>query len=493
MMEQGWGEAGAGPVQQWMSPPKEEVVTVEPPPGFDLESYIGRYSGRTRVLRLLFIAKRCPALAPAALRMALTDLKAGCDTQLYRTVIAKGAELGLGPDYALDAAWVAQVERRAAQTYEHLEQELNSHKTCLNKESIRASYTEMGDFHARRGDLQAAMKSYVRTRDYCGTSRQSAEMCLSVIGVGVDLSNFMTVSNYVIKAEHSSGAKDPVTLAKLKVVTHVFFLDTFLFDCINSRLIIEPVSPEISGSFNSVIAPEDVAVYGALCGLAALPRDSVRSSLLENPHFKAFVEMVPEVASLVEDFFHSRYGPFLQALDAKAAELALDIHMHRHVPALRTKIRNSAAVQYFRPYSSIRLSTMAESFGLSFEEMEHHMAALIGEGVILARIDKAGGTLHTAAKNSRLDSYRKVVSTGEHCQRELQAALLRLSCMKAGMVVKGMPGGGIVRDAAVSGTGAGQEGSEEQWVGPPGGSQPLNGMEDDAEDMGLNEEKLNGN
>ena len=48
---------------------------------------------------------------------------------------------------------------------------------------------------------QNAFKCYLRTRDYCTTSKHILAMCLNVIRVSIGLPNFMNVSNYVQKAE----------------------------------------------------------------------------------------------------------------------------------------------------------------------------------------------------------------------------------------------------------------------------------------------------
>lgn len=42
---------------------------------------------------------------------------------------------------------------------------------------------DLGDFLHQRGDLEGALKSYVRSRDYCHITRHNVDMCLNVIKV----------------------------------------------------------------------------------------------------------------------------------------------------------------------------------------------------------------------------------------------------------------------------------------------------------------------
>lgn len=60
---------------------------------------------------------------------------------------------------------------------------------------------DLGDHHYRRGDLANALRYYRRTNDYCTTSKNIAQMCVSVIKVSIELGQFETVAEYIAKAE----------------------------------------------------------------------------------------------------------------------------------------------------------------------------------------------------------------------------------------------------------------------------------------------------
>ena len=48
---------------------------------------------------------------------------------------------------------------------------------------------------------KSAFKCYLRTRDYCSTSKHILSMCLNVVRINIALGNYINVSNYVQKAE----------------------------------------------------------------------------------------------------------------------------------------------------------------------------------------------------------------------------------------------------------------------------------------------------
>lgn len=99
----------------------------------DVEAYGGLYQGRTKIMRLLFIAESCegnPTMRLEALRMAHDEIKKGENTQLYREVVQK-IDGKLGSNYDMDSAWCDSADRRADQKKEKLENELNAYRVFV--------------------------------------------------------------------------------------------------------------------------------------------------------------------------------------------------------------------------------------------------------------------------------------------------------------------------------------------------------------------------
>lgn len=103
---------------------------------FDLESYIANYTGHTKIDRLVFIAEHSKQLELEAYKAALDELKKTTNTAAYKRVADTVGDR-LGPAYRTDQAWIDNVDKRAAQQTEKLEQDLSGYKANLVKESIR--------------------------------------------------------------------------------------------------------------------------------------------------------------------------------------------------------------------------------------------------------------------------------------------------------------------------------------------------------------------
>ena len=296
----------------------------------DLESYLTNYTGVTRLKRLAFIASASPALKAEALRLAVDEVKRTTNTAQYAELLAIA-----GDALKRDDAWVDAEDKKAVHKLERLENELNNHKTSLVKESIRMGHNDLGDFHSERGDFAAALKCYVRTRDYCTTSKHIITMCLNVIRVSVrtcatshprrhhslhplepsshrlrtarssdqvHMGNFTHVANYITKAESTPDTSDAVVLTgQLKVAAGLAHLEGKKYKQAARKFL--EASPELGTSFSDVMSQQDVATYGGLCALASYDRAELKAKLIDNSPFRAFLELVPEVCACTPPAF----------------------------------------------------------------------------------------------------------------------------------------------------------------------------------------------
>ncbi|KAL7158641.1 hypothetical protein ABFS83_02G157800 [Erythranthe nasuta] len=395
----------------------------------DVEAYAALYTGRTKTTRLLFIAERCgvQSMQLEALRMAYDEIKKGENTQLFRDVLAKIAGR-LGPNYGPDNAWADAVDRRAELRREKLENELNAYRTNLIKESIRMGYNDFGDFYYLHGQLGEAFKNYVRTRDYCTTSKHIVHMCLNAILVSIEMGQFTHVTSYVSKAEQSQDALDPVTIAKLRCAAGLAHLEGKKYK-LAARKFLE-TGPELGNSYTEVIAPQDIATYGSLCALATFDRAELKSKVIDNVNFRNFLELVPEIRELINDFHTSHYASCLEYLGNLKANLLLDIHLHDHVETLYEQIRSKAIIQYTLPFVSVDLNMMANAFNSSVTGLEKELAGLITNDQIQARIDSHNKILYARHADQRNGTFQRVLQTGSEFDQEVRAMLLRANLIK---------------------------------------------------------------
>jgi len=325
------------------------------------------------------------------------------------------------------------VDKRAAQQLEKLEQDLTGYKANLVKESIRVGQNDLGDFFYQRGDLANSLKRYAHSRDYCTTSKHIIHLCLNVIKVSLEMNNYSHVTNYVSKAEQTPDVNDPTIQPKLRVCSGLANIENKKYKLAAQKFLETNFNLT---DFTDVIAPQDVAIYGGLCALSTFDRSELKKKVIDNQGFRNFLELVPAVREMINDFYSSRYKSCLSHLEKMKPDLQLDIHLHDHIDLLYTKIRNKALIQYFSPFISVDLNAMAAAFNTSVAGLEKELARLIMEGSISARIDSHNKRLYARHTDQRSSTFQNAIRMGDEYQRNANALLLRVNMMRNDFVIK---------------------------------------------------------
>lgn len=313
---------------------------------------------------------------------------------------------------------------------EKLELDLNGFRTNLIKESIRIGHNELGDFHFSRGDMNNAVKSYLRTRDYCTSPKHVIQMCLNVIKIGIETSNFNLINQYVQKAEQTpdiSSNEDKIAVSKIAVASALFNLEAKKYKNVAKKLLECDISLE--NGFNDVISLQDITIYTGLTALATFDRRELYN-LLDNSNFKNFLELVPQIRELIQDFYESRYTSALDVLDKLLPELVFDIHLREHVQTLYGKIRSKSLIQYVSPFTSVDMNRMAKVFNTSVTDLEREVALLIQDKQIKARIDSHNKILYARMTDQRNITFQKVIDLGDTYISETENNILRMNIMK---------------------------------------------------------------
>ncbi|GAA5957044.1 hypothetical protein JCM3765_005388 [Sporobolomyces pararoseus] len=480
------------PAASTTAQPSRRIVVTESSP-YDLEQLANSWEGRSKVLRLISVAVSSPSLCGPALTLALSSIKQlTLDTTLYQEVFqlyrqhVNALESGQerdpaavnwynsikGNEVTLDRNWLEQAKKDAQTGQEKLEIELKGYVVNLIKESIRMGYRDLARFQYRCGELQEAVRSYTKSREFCTTSQHVLDMCMGVIEIALDMSNYAFVRNYVVKAESAidaaqstngskpkqapvllpgmvAPAQDPIEAAKERErkivqerlivaggVAHLgsgnFEKAAFAFTDLGSEAINNGTSHFIPGG--------DIALYAVLTSLACFDRVQLRTRVLENSNLRPFLDLEPYLRDIVRAFYDSKFKHGLELLSRYEHRPLLDIHISPHVSTLIRLIRQRALLAYFQPFASVSLSRMASAFGIEEASVSTHLEPelieLIEKGMLKARIDSANGTLVAKRRDARNEAFKNALEQGEKLQKKAIASHLRMKLLRNDTIVK---------------------------------------------------------
>ncbi|OLL24403.1 COP9 signalosome complex subunit 1 [Neolecta irregularis DAH-3] len=385
-------------------------VTVTSPTNLDLEQYIQNYTGRTRITRLLFIEEACPSLRPEALTLVVELIKADTyDVILYKSCIAKLQSLD--PSVQCDHKWVDETSRYVRNQTEKLEAELKQYKTNLIKESIRIANLELGDFYYKCGDLDASIRSYNRSRDYCSSTQQQVDLAMKLIVAYAELHNMTSISTSSGKVIASIEEEQKSILEpKMKAAVAIVYLDGGRYK-------------DAADSFLSL--PPDLKYDEAYSKL--------KDRVINNTDVRTFLELEPYTKELIQSFYNAKYSVCFDILRRYKPDFLLDIYLSEHVEKLYNEIKERAVTQYFQPFTSVSMEKMAEAFGWTYSEIFALVKKLVQDGKMEARIDTI---LVSKIKDDRTKLYEQTNALKERFEEDSRVILMNVNIVRAGLEVK---------------------------------------------------------
>ncbi|KAK6331596.1 hypothetical protein TWF718_002145 [Orbilia javanica] len=433
------------------------LILVPELPKFDLEQYIGNYSGRMKVTRLLFIGNHCPPLAAEALKTAIGIVKADRDVRLYRQAVQSLQIFAPNdPDSKLDEEWIEKTTREVKQKTDRLEAELKSYKNNMIKESIRIGHKDLGDHFYTTGDLASAYRAFSRMRDYCTSNKQMLDMTLSCILICIDQAQYTSVQTNVAKIRNHIRSDDDLKVhqPKVSIAAGVAFLASGNYlDAARSFI---GTNPAVGNDYNTVATMNDVAIYGGLTALASMDRNMLKTEVLDSTTFRTFLELEPHIRRALTAFHSSRYGECLSILEGYRNDYLLDPFLQKHIDKIYEAVRTKSIVQYFIPFSCVTLDAMSAAFGVPSEQMEKELVRLIESGKLHARIDTQNRLVTSKETQLRVEVHRGTLAMAEEYERAARLKMLQINVVRSGLEIK-PPKGQLTGQGPIGGGLGGRE------------------------------------
>lgn len=314
-------------------------------------------------------------------------------------------------------------------------------------------YDDLGQQYHSIGDLSNSNKSYAKMRDFCTTNSQVINMTMHLINVSIDQQNWFNVQSHVLRLRSGGTQKYPEATknsAKLTAALGISFLASGSFrEAAHQFINTDPRmvqakfdDPADEESYNEVLTPNDVAVYGGLCALASMSREELQKNVLEHKTFRNYLELEPHIRRAISHFISSKYSACLSILDSYKADYLLDIYLHRHLHELYFQIRSKAIHQYFIPFSCVTLSALATAFNTDGSTIELELTQMIKHGHLGARIDLVDRVLLARKVDGRKKVHAEALKTAKEYERTTRVRMLRMAVLNVGLEVKGSKGQG---------------------------------------------------
>ncbi|CAB9517960.1 signalosome complex subunit 1 [Seminavis robusta] len=425
----------------------------------DLEAYIQKYKGETRLQRLLHIGKvaQDASLVTQAYELAETQMKEDGNVLRYKEVF--GDENGPSPSHprarsgnvVYDHDFLVETDARNRGTRDMLTGRLHTAQAHLNKEAIRTAYLALAEADVLRGDLTEAYHAALRAKDYCTNRQQTSQVSFLVLELAIHLHNYNQVRDFTFKVQHTllPGGSSSSDAHNTTATTTNNIADRLLVASALERLAhgdfpkaaakFRQVCATSGAGWDTLIAPEDIATYAAVTSMASASR-KVLQEWIEHPEALEFLAP-PLQEALFQLASRANYAAAWKHLQEFTPNLQLDLFLAPHLDKILPKIREACILEYWIPYQRVSLAKMAQDLEFAAAN-DSNNSSLVS---VIERLMRQG-----ALRDCRMDcrtqslirdtpscnkTRRKLQNMGQQVLDDTYAMVIRLACVESDLVV----------------------------------------------------------
>jgi 26S proteasome regulatory subunit N7 len=160
--------------------------------------------------------------------------------------------------------------------------------------------------------------------------------------------------------------------------------------------------------------------YLILMAMISLDRVTIKNKVIDSPDILSVIHEIPHASDFLNSFYNSDYALLFVSLAAITENIKTDRYLATHVRFYCREMRIKAYSQLLESYSSVKLSSMAEAFGVTVEFIDHELSRFIAAGRIHCKIDKVGGIVETTRPDAKNAQYQATIKQGDLLLNRIQ-------------------------------------------------------------------------
>ncbi|XP_050438750.1 COP9 signalosome complex subunit 1-like isoform X1 [Adelges cooleyi] len=399
---------------------------------FNLEEYVDKYSGLTRINRIMFIAQHFPKICGDALRLALSYVLKTLNTELFKLVHYK-----LQNNFKIRQSDVHEHEfkhrleimsKKAACRYEHLDKKLRKSFTCSTRHNIYKNFMYIGDHFVERGDFTKATTCYVKAKDYVDQFSQFVSWHIKIIKVKIYLQDWSAVVRSIKnESVFEDREKDShLDISYCSTLACIRGLTDLKNRCYKSAAdnFLEVNFYHYDDDFE-VLTKNNVAIYCGLCALASFNRLELKDKIIDNKSFKPFFGLEPKIFDAIFQLHNIKYNAYLKTLDDIKPLLLLDMYIGSHIKTIYSAIGHNTMLEYLRPLDYVDIRKMAVCLNIPLPDLESKLVQLVQDGHINGSFDLLNKALSITYPNRSPEIYNKAMVKAKEINRYYHTNIIR--------------------------------------------------------------------
>jgi 26S proteasome regulatory subunit N7 len=158
---------------------------------------------------------------------------------------------------------------------------------------------------------------------------------------------------------------------------------------------------------------EQFISYSVSISMFSLSRPELKKKVVDSSDVLTVIRNIDKLSEYLNSLYDCQYNKFLVLLVKTTDEMSKDRYLSKHSKYYCREMRLIAYTQFLESYKSIKMSTMAEDFGISINFLDKELSKFISNGRLHCKIDKVGGILTTTRQDKINSQYQNLIKCGD--------------------------------------------------------------------------------
>jgi len=203
---------------------------------------------------------------------------------------------------------------------------------------------------------------------------------------------------------------------RLKVYEALFLLQIRDFKA-SAKLLLDSIA---TFTATDLMPYKTFIFYTVVASLVALTRKELKAKVMDAPEILQVIHELPHMPELLGGMHNCEYAKLMKALVATVDAMKADRYLLKHTRYYYREVRVMAYKQFMESYRTVSIASMAASFGVSPEYMDHELSGFISAGRLSCKVDAVAGVVNSTRPDSKSAQYLTAIKQGDHLLNRVQ-------------------------------------------------------------------------
>eukprot|EP01113_Clastostelium_recurvatum_P006522 TRINITY_DN1294_c0_g1_i1.p1 TRINITY_DN1294_c0_g1~~TRINITY_DN1294_c0_g1_i1.p1 ORF type:complete len:401 (+),score=113.75 TRINITY_DN1294_c0_g1_i1:28-1203(+) len=320
-------------------------------------------------------------------------------------------------EWKTDADLAKELQDKNTKDLAALEDKIKDAEENLGESEIREAYLAKADFFCRIGDKEKAISAYRVAYDKTVALGQRLDIVFTLIRMGLFYKDSDLTTRNIEKAKtlvEEGGDWDRRN--RLKTYEALYMMSSRDFK--GAAKILHDTLATFSSyelfSYNTFVK------YLVYMAMVSFDRVKIKSGVIDSPEVLQVLHEIPGLTEYLNSLYNSDYAQFFRSLAFLSEDIKRDRFLAPHAAFYVREMRVAAYTQLLESYSSVRLESIAQAFGVSQEFIDRELSRFIAANRLHCKIDKVGGVVETTRPDAKNAQYQATIKQGDLLLNRIQ-------------------------------------------------------------------------